>query len=81
MYKRNFKSFTGNEFIEDLKSIDWGKALRLNQNQKSFKSLFHIFESLLDTNAPLKELSNSELKLLSKPLITQGTMTSIKIIR
>ena len=79
--KRNFKSLTGNELIEDLKSIDWNKALRLNQNQtnKSFKLFFHIFETLLDTYAPLKKLSNSELKLHSKPWITHGIMTSIKI--
>ena len=81
IYKRNFKSLTGNELIEDLKSIDQDKALRLNQNQtnKSFQLFFHIFETLLDTYAPLKKLSNSELKLLSKPWITQGIMMSIKI--
>ena len=33
IYKKNFKSLTRNELIEDLKSIDWGKALKLNQNQ------------------------------------------------
>ena len=81
IYKRNFKSLTGNELIEDLKSIDWVKALRLKQNHtnKSFKLFFHIFENLLDTYAPLQKLSNSELKLLSKPWITHGIMTSIKI--
>ena len=30
IYKRNFKSLTGNDSIEDLKSIDWDKALRFN---------------------------------------------------
>lgn len=29
-YGRNFKSLTGNDSIEDLKSIDWDKALRFN---------------------------------------------------
>ena len=29
-YRRNFKSLTGNDSIEDLKSIDWDKALRFN---------------------------------------------------
>ena len=81
IYKRNFKSLTGNELIEDLKNIDWDKALRLNQNltNKSFKLFFYIFETLLDTYAPLKKLSNSELKLHSKPWITHGIMRSIKI--
>ena len=41
IYKRNFKSLAGNELIKDLRSIDWNKALRLNQNQtnKFFKLL------------------------------------------
>ena len=81
IYKRNFKSLAGNELIKDLRSIDWNKALRLNQNQtnKFFKLFFHIFETFLDTYAPLKKLSNSEMKLLSKPWITHEIMTSIKI--
>ena len=36
---------------------------------------------LLDIYAPLKKLSNSELKLFSKPWITHGVMTSIKIYK
>ena len=73
IYKRNFKSLTGNELIEDLKSTDWDKALPLNQSQtKSFEVFFHIFETLLEIYAPLKKLSHSELKLLSKPWITHG---------
>ena len=64
----------------DFKIIDWEKALRLNQNEtnKSYKFFFNISETLLDTYATLKRLSNSELKLLSKPLITRGIMMSIK---
>ena len=39
---------------------------------------FSIFETLLDAYVPLKKLSISEVKLLPKPWITHGTMTSIK---
>ena len=80
IYKRNFKSFTGNELIEGLKSIYWDKVLRLNQNDtnKSFKLFFNIFEIPLDTYVPLKKLSISEVKLLSKPWIIHGIMTPIK---
>ena len=76
----NFKSLKGNELIEDLKSIDWYRAFNLNQNEtnKSFKLFSNIFETLLDTCAPLKKLSTSEVKLLLKPWITHGIMTSIK---
>ena len=78
--KRNVKSLTRNELIEDIKSIYWNKALRLNQNDtnKSFKLFLNIFETLLDTYVPLKKLSISEVKLLSKPWITHGFMTFFK---
>ena len=46
---------------------------------KSLKLFFHIFETLLDAYAPLKKLLNSELKLNSKPWITHGIITPIKI--
>ena len=64
----------------DLKGIYWDKALRLNQNDtnKSFKLFFNIFETLLDTYIPLKKLSISEAKLLSKPWITHGIVKSIR---
>ena len=44
--KWNFKNLTSNELIEDLKSIEWCKALRLNQGQtnKSFK----LFSTILN---------------------------------
>ena len=44
--KWNFKSLTSNELIEDLKSIECCKALRLNQRQtnKSFK----LFSTILN---------------------------------
>ena len=79
-FKRNLKNLTGNELIEVLKIIYWGKALRLNRNDtnKSFKLFFNIFETLLDTYVPRKKSSISEVKLLSKPWITHGIMTSMK---
>ena len=61
IYEKNFKSLTGNELIEDLKSIYWDKALKLNQSDTniSFKLLFNIFETILNTYVPLKKLSIS----------------------
>ena len=76
----NFRRLAGKELIENLKSIDWDKSLRLKQNEtnKYFRLLFNIFEIILDTYAPQKKFSNSELKLLSKPWITHDIMMSIK---
>ena len=61
IYEKSFKSLTGNELIENLKSIYWDKALKLSQSDTniSFKLLFNIFETLLNTYVPLKKLSIS----------------------
>ena len=50
----NFRRLAGKELIENLKSIDWDKSLRLKQNEtyKYFRLLFNIFEIILDTYAP-----------------------------
>ena len=50
----NFRRLAGKELIENLKSIDWDKSLRLKQNEtnKYFRLLFNIFEIILDTHAP-----------------------------
>ena len=48
IYKKNFKSLTGNELIEYLKSIYRDKALTLNQNDTNNFSIFlKPFEILL----------------------------------
>ena len=59
-----------------------GKKL-LKKNRKktnaSFITFFDIFELLLDTHAPLKKLSCSEVKFYLKPWITPGIRKSMKV--
>ena len=63
------KTFEAENFLNDVQNIDWDQALTTDKKlvNKSFDKFFNIFELLLDTHAPLKRLSNVELKYLSKP--------------
>ena len=74
------KTFEAENFLNDVQNIDWDQALTTDKKlvNKSFDKFFNIFELLLDTHAPLKRLSNVELKYLSKPWITNAIKTSIR---
>ena len=75
IYKQNYKYFNVGQFISDLRNINWQEALEKKNRKKtnaSFITVFDIFELLLDTHAPLKKLSCSEVKFYLKPWITPG---------
>ena len=80
IYKRTFKLFKAENFLNDVENVDWDQALKIDEKvvDKSFDKFFNIFELLLDTHAPLKRPSNAELKFLSKPWITNAVKTSIR---
>ena len=44
-----------------------------------FSSFYNKFNKLVNKHAPMKTISNRKAKQLSKPWITQGLRTSIKI--
>ena len=58
-----------------------GRALKIDENQTNqlFDIFFNAFETLLDTNAPLKKLTNKEVKIHLKPWLTNGIMISISL--
>ena len=80
IYKRTFKHFKAENFLNDVQNIDSDQALKIEKKlvDKSFDKFFDIFELLLDTHATLKRLPNAELKFLSKPWITNAIKTSIR---
>ena len=80
IYRRNFKNFDSQNFILDLLGIDWGKHLQIENNNvdSSMKTFLDIFEALLNRYAPLKKLSNKEIRQKQKPWITPGILKSIQ---
>ena len=80
IYKRTFKHFKADNFLNDVQNVDLDQAIKIEKKlvDKSFDKFFDIFELLLDTHATLKRLPNAELKFLSKPWITNAIKTSIR---
>ena len=75
-----FKNFKPQDFQRDLQNINWDRALKINKNQtnQSFDRFFNVFETLLDAHAPLKKLTNKEVKIHLKLWLTNGIMTSTR---
>ena len=70
-FERSYKSLNKDLFEYDLKNTKWDEILNVNRGDTDYS-----FETFL--NAPNKKLSIQEVKLSKKPLITTGTLTSIK---
>ncbi|XP_065679802.1 uncharacterized protein LOC136094122 [Hydra vulgaris] len=81
IYRRCFKNFDDKKFLKDLKKTDW---LLINQYENydvnnSTSKFLDIVKRLLDKHAPFKMFNKKATKSLSKPWITNGIITSIKI--
>ena len=65
-YCRNFKQFDPKVFLQDLQSIDWHTALKLNEEgiDNSFDWFFRIIETLLDTYGSIEKLPRKKQKLM-----------------
>ena len=80
IYKWSFNNFTPKDFQRDLENINWDGVLNIDENKanQSFDRFFNVFETLSDTHAPLKKLTNTEVKLHMKPWLTNGIKTSVR---
>ena len=71
---------SNHNFQRDLENTTWNRALEINKNQttQSFDRFFNVFETLIDAHAPLKKLTNKEVKLHLKSWLLNGITTSIR---
>ena len=78
-FRHNFKNFNAAHFDFELKSTDWNATLEIDKKDidLSFSKFLSNFNNLLLQYAPLKKLSNKEIKTLRKPWITTGILKSI----
>ena len=78
---RDFSRFSRDSFNADLSNVDWNALL----DKKScdvdnlFSSFYNKINKLINKHAPMKTISNRKAKQLSKPWITKGIRTSIKV--
>ena len=75
--KRDFSKFHTDNFIRDLKSVNWSVATQNNPNI-GFENFMLIINSLLDKHACFKEQAKRKEKLRFKPWITKSILTSIR---
>jgi len=77
--KRDYSNFNENEFLQDIRAIDWVNKLTSNDPSTQFDNFYTMLLKVVDKHIPLKQLSNKEIKQLSKPWITKGLLVSIKM--
>ena len=78
---RNFSRFSADCFNTEVSQVDWKAIVEKNSCDVNnlFSSFYNKFNKLVNNHAPMKIISNRKAKQLSKPWITQGLRTSIKI--
>ena len=79
IFKRDFSLFNEQNFLQEMQSVNWNlESLDDNVNE-----MFDTFNSelmkIIDKHIPLKQLSRKDVKHRSKPWITSGIRTSLKI--
>ena len=72
--KRDFSKFHSDNFIRDLKSVNWSVATQNNPNI-GFENFMLIINNLLDKHAPFKEQAKRKEKLRFKPWITKDKIS------
>ena len=75
--KRDSSKFHRDNFIRDLKSVNWSVATQNNPNI-DLENFMLIIKNLLDKHAPFKEQAKRKEKVRFNPWITKGFLTSIK---
>ena len=78
---RDFSNFSYSSFIADLIQVDWDEIIARGTDDinKIFSSFYNKLNKIVNKHAPLKTMSKRRKKKLSKPWITKGIRTSIKI--
>ncbi|XP_065662580.1 uncharacterized protein LOC136085218 [Hydra vulgaris] len=80
MFKRSFKKFDSDSFIQEISDINWELLIKEDDNiNESINFFLKTFEKILDRYASYKELTKKQIKLQSKPWITSGIKEIINI--
>ena len=73
---RCFSAFSKDQFLKELSNIDFTSTGNVDQ---MFSSFFKNLNKIVNKHAPLKRLSKRKQRQMSKPWITQGIRSSIKV--
>ena len=80
VFQRDYSNFDKQALVTDIQSINWDVLLRdVYEPSSMFDGLNNKISEVIDTHIPIKQLSRQELKSRSKPWVTSGIRTSIRI--
>ncbi len=81
--KRNFKNFNENDFITDVKQLNFDNLNNTQNPQNNIDIKYDYFHNnilqIIEKHAPLQPLSKKKKKQLLKPWITKGILKSITV--
>ena len=77
-FKRDFKHFKNDEFLEELARINWAQ-LETMDTENAFNFFYKNYYDILNTMAPLKKMTHNEQRLKLRPWISKGILKSIKV--
>jgi len=78
---RDYSKFSKDTFKRDLSQVNWDGLVANNNNNvdKIFSSFYKKLNKIINKHAPFKILSKRKQKQFSRPWITTGIRTSIKV--
>ena len=78
--RRDYSKYNEEVWLQDCRSIDWNCT---NTDSKNITMMFDSFnnklKNVINKHIPLKQLSQKDIKQISKPWITRGIQKSIKV--
>ena len=78
--RRDYSKYNEEALLQDCRSIDWNCTTTDSKNiTMMFDSLHNKSKNVINKHIPLKQLSQKDIKQISKPWITRGIQKSIKV--
>ena len=77
VWKRDYRNFSNQEFLEELGKIDWVKTLAGTSAEKAFNIFYTAVDDILNVMAPAKLLSRQEIGIAANPWLAKGILKSI----
>lgn len=80
VFRQDYSNLDRKTLISDIQSIDWNSLLKKSSDPSNMFDNFYIkLSEVVDLHVPVKQVSKEDLKARSKPWITSGIRTSIRI--
>ena len=78
---RDYSRFSTTCFNNELSAMNWNQIILNNENNidKLFSSFYKTLNNVVNKHAPVKTVSRRKMKQISKPWISSGIRTAIKI--